>query len=334
MTTVAREYGTSPGPPPSVPDTEAEAQRALRPSSPGALLWQRMRKKRLAMASLVVIVVVYGAGVFAPLVAPYSYTEQNLNRGLEGPSADHWLGTDRLGRDMLSRVVYSARTTLIVTAAVVLSGTLVLGNVLGLLAGYRGGWVDSAIMRVGDVFASLPGLPMLILINATLGPRVLDFTRWVEDHTFISGLVASGAASYLTIFAALSLFSWVGTARVIRAQVLQLRERDFVLAARAMGGSGSHIMWRHLLPNVSFLIILSVSGALGAVAGSEILLTWFGVGVQPPTPSFGAMLFEGSGARTFQANPHLLLVPAAVVTTLMFAFNLLGDALNDAVRAR
>lgn len=302
--------------------------------NPWLLLWDRLRKKRLAMLSLAIVLVIYGAGITAPLIAPYSYTEQNLERGLEGPSSDHWFGTDRLGRDMFSRVLYSARTTLIVTVAVVLSGTLIMGNLLGLLAGYRGGWVDSLIMRVGDVFASLPGLPMLILLNATLLPRVLGWVGWVEDHSFISGLSSSGTASYFTVFGALALFSWVGTARLIRAQVLQLRERDFILAAQATGGSTMHIIRRHLLPNVSFLIILEVSAVLGGIAGSEILLTWFGVGVQPPTPSFGAMLFEGSGARTFQAHPHLLLVPATVVTSLMFAFALLGDALNDAVRGR
>jgi ABC-type dipeptide/oligopeptide/nickel transport system permease subunit len=316
------------------PDVPASAEERRAARSPGALLWDRLRRKRLAMLSLAVILVIYGAGLTAPLIAPYSYTEQNLERGLEGPSADHWLGTDRLGRDIFSRILFSARTTLIVTAAVVFSGTLVLGNALGLLSGYKGGWIDSAIMRVGDVFASLPGLPMLILLNATLLPRVYELAGWIEDHTFIDGLNSSGAASYITLFGALSLFSWVGTARIIRAQVLQLRERDFVLAAQSMGGGTWHIIWKHLLPNVSFLIILSVSATLGAVAGSEILLTWFGVGVQPPTPSFGAMLFEGSGAREFQAHPHLLLAPAAVVTLLMFAFALLGDALNDAVRGR
>jgi len=302
--------------------------------SPSRQLWVRLRRKRIAMAALAVIAIIYGAGLFANVLAPYSYTAQNLDRGLEGPSADYWLGTDRLGRDMLSRVMYSARTTLIVTAAVVFSGTFVLGNTLGLLAGYRGGWVDAVIMRAGDVFASLPGLPMLILINATFSPRVISAVRWLEDNTFISGLVSSGAASYLTVFLALSLFSWVGTARIIRAQVLKEREREFVLAARAMGASQFRIITRHLLPNVANLIILSVSATLGAVAGSEILLSWFGVGVQPPAASFGAMIFEGSGARTFQTNPHLLLVPAFFVTALMFAFNLLGDAINDAVRGR
>ena len=327
-------------------DRRSEADLFANSQSPRRQLWSRLSRKRLAMVALAVILVIYLSGAFAPAVAPYSYTDQNLERGLEGPSLDHLFGTDRLGRDMLSRVMYSARTTLIVTAAVILSGTIILGNGLGLLAGYRGGWVDGAIMRVGDVFASLPGLPMLILINATMGPRVLDFVQWFEDLSAVEWiedvspflevgfLERSGGASYLTVFVALALFSWVGTARIIRAQVLQLRERDFIMAAQAMGASPTRIITKHLLPNVSFLIILSVSATLGAVAGSEIFLTWFGVGVQPPAPSFGAMLFEGSGARTFQAHPHLLLVPGIVVTALMFSFNLLGDALNDAVRDR
>ena len=286
------------------------------------------------MISLVLIIIIYGAGLFAPLVAPYSYTETNLDRGLEGPSRDHWLGTDRLGRDMLSRCIYSARTTLIVTTAVVVSGSLIIGNVLGLLAGYKGGWIDSLIMRIGEVFSSLPGLLMLILINATLGERVINGVRWFEAHTFFSGIVSSGIASYLTVFAALSLFFWVGTARIIRSQVLQLREREFIIAAEALGASPKRIIFVHLLPGVLFLIILQISATLGGIAGSEILLSWFGVGVQPPAASFGAMIFQGSGARTFQAHPHLLLVPGLIATILLFSFALLGDALNDAISSR
>ena len=231
------------------------------------LIWRRLRAKKLAMISLVLIVIIYGAGLFAPLVAPYSYTETNLDRGLEGPSRDHWLGTDRLGRDMLSRCIYSARTTLIVTTAVVVSGSLIIGNVLGLLAGYKGGWIDSLIMRIGEVFSSLPGLLMLILINATLGERVINGVRWFEAHTFFSGIVSSGIASYLTVFAALSLFFWVGTARIIRSQVLQLREREFIIAAEALGASPRRIIFVHLLPSVLFLIILQISATLGGIAG-------------------------------------------------------------------
>jgi ABC-type dipeptide/oligopeptide/nickel transport system permease subunit len=315
-------------------ETQEAAGSAIVGRSEWAVAWERLRRKKLAMISLVVILVIYTSGLFASVLAPYSYNEQNLDRGLEGPSVDHWLGTDRLGRDLLSRAMYSARTTLIVTTAVVLSGSLLIGNTLGLIAGYRGGWIDNLIMRVGDIFASLPGLPMLILINASLSPRVNDWMRSVEDHTPLSGLVSSGFSSYLLVFAALSLFFWVGTARVIRSQVLQLREREFIIAAEALGANQRRIIFRHVLPGVSFLIILQVSTALGAIAGSEVVLSWFGVGVQPPAASFGAMIFEGSGARTFQAHPNLLLVPGTVVTLLLFSFALLGDGLNDALRGR
>ncbi len=303
-------------------------------SSEWALLWRRLRQKKIAMIALAAIAVFYFVGIFANFLAPYSFTAINLDRPLEGPSADHWLGTDRIGRDMMTRVMYSARTTVIITTTVILSGSILIGNGLGLLAGYKGGWIDNLIMRIGDAFAGLPALVMLVLMNATLLPRVNTFVRWIEDTTFLDGLIQSGFSSYLLVGATFSLFFWVGTARIIRAQVLQLRERDFVMAAEALGARPQRIIVSHLLPNVSFLIILAVSTSLGAIAGSELVLTWFGVGVQPPTPSFGSMIFDGSGARTFQAHPHLLLVPGFFVTMLLFAFSLFGDALNDATRAR
>ena len=320
--------------PPTTVEGASTVQSAPMGESEWRLVWRRLRRKRLAMISLVIITIIYGMGILAPVLAPYSYTATNLDIPRQGPSWDHWLGTDTLGRDMLSRTMYSARTTLIVTTAVILSGSLIIGNTIGLLSGYRGGWVDALFMRVGDVFSSLPGLVMLILINATLGERVTSSVRDFERATGIGGLVASGLPSYLLVFSALSLFFWVGTARIIRAQILQLRERDFIVSAEALGATPYRVIRYHLFPNVTFLIILQVSATLGGIAGSEIVLTWFGVGVQPPAASFGAMLFEGSGTRTFQTAPHLLLVPGAVVTLLLFAFNLLGDALNDAVRGR
>ena len=304
------------------------------PAGAWTQLWQRLRRKRLAMIGLVVIIIIYTLGIGANWLAPYGFTDQNLLRGLEGPTSDHWLGTDRLGRDMLSRSMYSARTTVIITALVIVTGGLIIGPTLGLIAGYRGGRIDGVIGRVGDVFISLPGLPMLILINASLSPRVVDLTKWLEEHTWLSGLVENGVPSYFTVFGALSLFFWVGSMRIIRAQVLQLRERDFVTASVAMGANTSHIIVRHLLPNVSFLLILGASTALGAVAGSELLLTWFGVGVQPPVPSFGVMIFEAGSIRTFSQHPHLLIVPSMFVVALLYAFALFGDALNDAVRGR
>ena len=307
--------------------TPSQVQRA---HGPYALFWSRLRRKKLAMLSLVVIGVIYGGGIFAPVLAPYSFTAQNLDRGLEGPSREHWLGTDRLGRDMLSRTLYSAQTTVIISVMALVTGSLVIGNGLGLLAGYRGGWVDNVIMRVGEVLSALPGLPILILISAALGPRILQAGDWVEDHTPLTGVAAY--SSYFIVFGIFSFIGWVGTARLVRSLVLQLREREFVLAARALGGGTLHILWWHLLPNVAFIVVLQISGTLGGIAGSEIALSWFGVGVQPPNPTFVAMIFEGSGARTFSQHPHLLLVPGLCISALLFAFALLGDAINDVIR--
>jgi ABC-type dipeptide/oligopeptide/nickel transport system permease subunit len=299
--------------------------------SPLGLAFRRLLRKRIAVIALAFIAVFYFCGLFAPVVAPRSYTAQDLDNVLQGPSLAHPLGTDRLGRDMLSRVIWASRTTVIVTLATLVTGGLVLSVSLGLLAGYMGGKVDTAIMRVGDVFFALPGLPMLILINATLKPRVVD-QAWIKNLE--DWLRVDGLPDYILIFGALSLFAWVGGARVIRSQILALRQTEYVVAARAMGASTWRVIFRHLLPNVSNIIIVGLSASLGAIAGTEIALTWFGVGIQPPTPSFGAMLYEGGSIRTLQANPHLLLVPGAVVAALIFAFNLLGDALTDVLTPR
>jgi ABC-type dipeptide/oligopeptide/nickel transport system permease subunit len=291
----------------------------------------RLLRKKIAVIALVAIIIFYFVGFFVPVIAPYSYTAQDLGNVRQGPSLAHPFGTDDLGRDMLSRVMWASRTTVIITLATMLTGGLVLSVSLGLLSGYVGRWVDTLIMRVGDVFFALPGLPMLIMINASLGDRVRGWgwLQALEDWLRIDGF-----SDYFLVFAALSLFAWVGGARVIRSQVLALRETEYVTAARAMGASTWRVIFQHLLPNVSNIIIVGLSASLGAIAGTEIALTWFGVGVQPPTPSFGAMLFEGGSIRTLQANPHLLLVPGAVVAVLIFSFNLLGDALTDILTPR
>jgi len=333
-------------------------------------------------------------GFFAPLLAPRDFRDQDLENTLQGPSLAHPLGTDRLGRDQLTRVIWSARTTVIVTAATVVTGSLVLAVGLGLLSGYVGGKVDTAIMRSGEAFASLPGLPMLILINATMRPKTDNAVEWLESHisttalregfegqsgpefvflivlglAVLSGIVGlgvwllagegrrngawlvpgaatatvvflllalqgifatPGTEDYFVLFGALSLFSWVGGARVIRSQVLALRETEYVLAARAMGGSTWRVIGSHLLPNVSPIIIVSVSAGLGAIAVSEIGLTFLGVGIHEPTPSFGALISDAAGQRVLNKYPYLLIGPAVVVGLLIFAFNLLGDALND-----
>jgi ABC-type dipeptide/oligopeptide/nickel transport system permease subunit len=246
-----------------------------------------------------------------------------------GPSLDHPFGTDRLGRDMLSRVMWASQTTVIISAAAILTGGLALGVTLGLLAGYAGGRTDNVIMRVADAFFALPDILLLLLITATVRPRVEDFFERFDGWPVLGGLIDQGLPDYFLIFGALSLFGWVGMARIVRSQVLSLRETDYVLAARAAGARTPRVLFRHLLPNVSNIVVVAITFSLGSIAGAEIALTWLGIGIQPPHPSFGVMIFDASGLTNLRAHPELMLVPAVVVAALLFAFNLLGDALND-----
>ena len=316
---------------------QPEAAQAA-PHSPTGLALRRLLRKRIASVALAFILLFYAVGLLAPLLdglgVIHSYVAQDLEASLQGPSWSHPFGTDRLGRDQLSRVIWASQTTVIITLATLVTGGLILAVGLGLLSGYVGGWVDTLIMRVGDIFASLPGILMLLLINATLKDQVRGLAENFEDLTGIGGVVRSGAPDYVLIFGALSLFGWVGGARVIRSQILSLRETEFVLAARSLGASTPHILWRHLLPNVSNIIIVSLSLGLAGIAGSEIVLTWFGVGIQPPRPSFGALIFDASSIRTVNAHLYLLAFPGGVVAGLFFAFNLLGDALTDVLTPR
>ena len=295
---------------------------------------RRLLRRRLATVCLVVIALFYAVGAFAPLIAPSGYAHQNLDATFEGPSLSHPLGTDRLGRDTLSRNIFAARTTTIVTVATVATGFVLLPVVLGMLAGYVGGWVDSTVNRTGEILASLPGLPMLVLVNATMRPR---FVKWVGDFGGVirwQGITDSGFADYFLIFGVLSLFGWVGGMRLIRSQVLTLRGSEFILAARASGASTPRILFQHLLPNVMPLVIVGASSALGGIALSEIGLTFLGVGIQPPHPSFGALITDGAPRTVLENHPELLIVPATIVASLIFAFNLLGDALNDVLTSR
>ncbi len=296
---------------------------------PSFLILRRLVRKRLAVVALVVIAIIYLAGIFAPLVAPYGFADTDFANTFAGPSLEHPLGTDRLGRDLLSRVMWSAQTTVIISVAAILTGGLALGVTLGLLAGYAGGRVDNLIMRVADAFFGLPEILILLLITATVRPRVEDFFDKFDGWPILGGLNEAGLPDYFLIFGVLSLFGWVGMARIVRSQVLSLRETDYVMAARAAGARTPRVLFHHLLPNVSNIVIVAVTFSLGAIAGTEIALTWLGLGIQPPHPSFGVMIFDGSGLTNLRAHPILMLVPAVAVAALLFSFNLLGDALND-----
>jgi ABC-type dipeptide/oligopeptide/nickel transport system permease subunit len=291
--------------------------------------FRRLMRKRVAVVCLAVIALFYIVGMFAPWIAPYGYAEQNLDLSFNGPSWSHPFGTDRIGRDVLSRNMYAARTTVVVTLATVLAGGILIPITLGMLAGYLGRWVDAVIMRAGEILSSLPGLPMLVLINATMRPKFENWVERIEDMAGWHWLTESGFSDYFLIFFVLSLFGWVGGARLIRTQVMTLRNSEFIFAAEASGASTLGILFRHLFPNILPLVIVGLSAALGSIALTEIGLTFLGVGIQPPHPSFGALITDGASRTVLENHPELLLVPAGVVASLIFAFNLLGDALTD-----
>jgi ABC-type dipeptide/oligopeptide/nickel transport system permease subunit len=210
-------------------------------------LLRRLARRPVAVAAITIIVVIYGAGILAPFVAPYDFNKADFDNRFVGPTAEHPLGTDRLGRDILSRIVWSAQTTVIVSVATLVTGGLVLGVSMGLLSGYMGGRVDSVIMRAADGFASVPPILLLLIINSTLKGRVDGWFRDLEDLLGVDWIVSSGAPSYFLVFGALSIFGWVGIARLVRSQVLSLKEAAFVSAARASGASTLRILIRHLL---------------------------------------------------------------------------------------
>jgi len=315
-------------------ELDLEAEKTRKNRGPLARALGRLLRKKVALVCMLVIFVLYMSGILASWVAPQSYTDQDLRATLQGPSFDHWLGTDRLGRDMFSRVLFGIQNTVIITLVVMITGGLVIGVTLGLVAGYYGGFFDSVIMRVGEVFASFPSILLVILIAATLKPRVLGWVRSFEDATGIDGLVRIGIVDYFVIFGALTAFGWIGMARLVRGQILYLKETQFVEAARAMGASTRRILFIHLLPNAISPIIVTVTMGMGALIGTEIVLSWLGLGIQPPRPSLGNMIFENGNISVLRTNPHLLLAPIAVAWLLMFSWNLLGDALNDVLNPR
>lgn len=264
---------------------------------------RRLRANRLTIIGSILTLLIVAMALLANYIAPYDPTALNARHRLEAPSADFRFGTDRLGRDVLSRVVHGARSSLgIAASSVVVS--LVIGSALGLISGYFGGGLDLVTGRIMDVLFSFPALLLAIAIAAMLGPGVRNAALAI-------------AVVYTPLFA-----------RVIRGPVIAERHRDYVQAARVIGASHMAIIYRHVLPNVVSPIIIQGSAALSAAILIEAALSYVGLGTQPPAPSWGTMLSEG---RTFlETAPWMSIFPGLAIATTVLAFNLLGDGLRDA----
>ena len=260
------------------------------------------RQNKLAAFSAVLIALVLLLAVFAPLIAPYGEAEQDVLARLQPPSAAHWFGTDELGRDVLSRILYGSRLSLAIgiLPSVI---SLVIGIVLGLLAGYFGGWADYVIMRLADVMLSVPSLLLAMVVMYTLG------------------------SSTVNLFVALSMVGWASVARVVRSQTLSLKESEYVEAAQSIGVSRFNIMRRHILPNcVPSLIVLFTLNVPAAIL-SESSLSFLGIGAQPPAASWGLMVNQSK--QFLFTQPWLALAPCVAIMVVVLAFNFLGDGLRD-----
>jgi peptide/nickel transport system permease protein len=264
---------------------------------------RRIQRQPLAAFGIVVLLLFTTGAVFAPHLAPYDPAAIDLTHRLASPEATHWFGTDELGRDILSRVIFGARISLFVAVSVV-GCSLALGLVIGGIAGYYGGALDVALnIFVMNAFMALPGILLAIAFVAFLGPGMRN------------------------LILALSIGGWVGYARLVRAQVLAVREREFVEAARAIGASDLRIFTRHILPNIlQPLIVQSAIGMAGAVL-AEATLSFLGLGVPPPAASWGNMLNDAR-SHLFD-SPHMVIFPALAIMFCVLSFNFLGDALRD-----
>ena len=298
-------------------------------------LWQdaarRFSRNWLAVAGFLVIGLFLVLALIGPHVAPYDFLEQNIVKAFQGPSDDHFLGTDDLGRDVFSRMLHGARTAALVAFFTTII-SLVIGVVVGGWSGIQGGRTDQFLMWISDLIQAMPGLLLVILINTTLRRPIVNWFDVLYEQTRNPFYLNTLWLDYVLVFSALALIGWPGLARLIRGQVLSINEEDYVLAARALGASERHIMLRHVIPNALGPLVVAVTAGMGGAVLLEASLSFLGIGIQPPNASWGSMLEEGR--RYWQIFPHLMLIPAVTIGIVQVAFVFLGDGLNDALDPR
>lgn len=292
-----------------------ETPRALREQSLFTFFWVRFRKHRMALLGGIVTLIMVLLVTLAPFIAQDPMNQDLLNR-FKPPSAQHWMGTDDLGRDMFARVLYGGRISLSV-GLLAMGVSIGLGSLIGLTSGYHGGWVDAILMRITEIFMSIPSLFILIALGMFLRTLDLPFLK---------------PGSFLPISLVIGALSWMGTARIVRAAALELREREFIQASRALGSSDTRILFLGILPNIASPIIVSATLGLAGAIISESGLSYLGFGVQLPTPTWGNMLSNTQSQMT--TAPWTAIFPGLMIFIVVIAINYLGDGLRDALDPR
>ncbi|MEA2512044.1 MAG: peptide/nickel transport system permease protein [Thermomicrobiales bacterium] len=272
----------------------------------GTGVWRRFRRHRLALVGTSILLVLTIAAVGAPLFASFGPYAIDLSSYRAGPGNDHFLGTDSAGRDVFSRLLYAGRVSLSVGLVAVTIYTAI-GVALGSLAGFYGGWIDSLVMRLADVFLSFPSLIIIITLASVLGPSIYN------------------------VMLAIGVLGWPPIARLLRGELLSLREREFVLGARASGCGGARLIFRHLLPNAMAPVIVAATFGIAYAILIEAGLSFLGLGVQPPTPSWGNMLTDAQSLTVLESMPWLWLPPGVMIALAVLSINFIGDGLRDAL---
>lgn len=293
--------------------------------------FQRLIKNRMAVFSIVIVLIMFFLAVFGPILTPYDFLKQDLSIRSQPPSAEHWLGTDYLGRDVLSRVIYGARTATLVSLLVVVLSSAI-GILVGSISGYFGGKIDFFLMWFTDLNMAFPNLVLGVVLAVSLRPPL---GRWMEQMYLTTGNAAFRQSSLLDlglVVAVIVLVAWCPYARVLRSQVMAVRNYNYVLAARALGLSTFTIVTKYIIPNAIGPVIVQMSAGMGSAMLTESAFSFLGIGINPPIPSWGNMINEG--LRQWTAAPHLLLAPALVLGITTVAFSFLGDGLNDALNPR
>ncbi len=275
--------------------------------SPRQDAWRRLKKNRPAMFGLVVLALLITLSILAPWITPYSYAEQNLELGPSAPSAAHWLGSDLFGRDLLTRMLYGSRISLAV-GFIATAVALLIGVTWGALAGYLGGRIDALMMRAVDVLYALPFTILIILLMVVFGNNII------------------------LLFLAIGAVEWLTMARIVRGQVLHVKQQDFVEAAVSLGLTRLQIITRHVIPNVMGPVTVYATLTVPNVILLESFLSFLGLGVQPPQSSWGLLI--SYGVETMEEYPWLLIYPAALLSLTLFSLNFLGDGLRDALGER
>lgn len=297
------------------PVTSATHNQAIisKKSSLWGQILQRLLKKKMAVTGLCFLIFIFLFSFIGPFFSPYASEGVNPSRMNLPPSLQHWLGTDKLGRDVLTRLMFAGRISLTVgIGAMILSVTL--GGFLGIVAGYYRGVVDQIVMRIADVLMTLPGLPLLFIMAAIM-------SEWK---------VSTDQRIYI-VMVMLSLVGWPGLARLVRSQILSLRERQFIQATDALGLRDHRKLFNHLLPNIIPILIVSGTLSIGGAILSESVLSYFGLGVVPPTASWGNMISSANSLIDFQKRPWLWIPPGVAIFLTVISINLLGDGLRDAI---